>query len=150
VFKISGQYQKEFSTEFKFLFQSNFFDDQLIFVTNLTPEIEFRKFDGDDAWESELAFEATAGLSYRFAPKWYAGLETRYHSEYPDWPDTITREHYAIFLGPNIHYGSEKWWFTLTALPQVFGTPNESERSAFRHLGEHEKLELRFKIGFNF
>jgi hypothetical protein len=151
VFKISGERQNELSVELKLLLQKNFFDDQLVTVLNISPELEYRKFRGASGeWESELALEVTGGAVYRIAPKWYVGLEARYHSEYPDWPTTTNREHWATFLGPVVHYGAERWWFTLTALPQVYGSPQDPERSSHLHLAEHEKFELRLKVGYNF
>lgn len=150
-FKISGQQQDEYSLEMKLILQKNFLDDTLIWATNFTAEPERRKLvHGDGKWENELELEVSSGLSYRFARNWFAGLEARYHSEYPDWTHQFSREHYAIFFGPNIHYGGEKYWWTLTYLPQVVGAPTDDERSSQLHLGEHERREIRFKVGYNF
>ena len=90
----------------------------------------------------------TTGLSYRVASGWFLGVEGRYHSEYPDWTNGLHREHYAFFAGPSIHYGGKKWWVTATYLPQIYGAPHEPGSSL--HLEEHEKRELRLKIGYNF
>jgi len=150
VFKITGERQHEFSLETKLIFQKDFLDDQLIWAINISPELEFRQFSEAQAWESEMALEATNGLSYRFLPKWFAALEARYHSEYPNWPDTNAREHYGVFLGPSLHYGAKRWWWTLTYLPQLFGRPTETSRNDDLHLSEHEKREIRLKLGYNF
>lgn len=150
IFKITGQEQQELSLETKFIVQKNFLEDQLVWAINLTPEFEVRKFDGEETWETEMAFELTSGLSYRLAPKWFGGLEARYHSEYPDWPDSDLREHYAIFAGPTVHYGAERWWWTLTYLPQLTGRPVDDARDEDLHLHEHEKREVRMKLGYNF
>jgi hypothetical protein len=150
IFKISGQKQQEYSLETKLILQKNFLDDQLVWATNLSPEFERRKFDGESEWEKEMSLELSSGLSYRFAPKWYAALEARYHSEYPDWPDHATREHWAVFLGPTLHFGDQKWWFTVTWLPQLRGGPTDPTRSDTLHLEEHEKNEYRLKVGYNF
>ena len=150
MFKISGEKQNQWSLEFKGIFQKNFLDDQLIAVLNITPELETRKFIGSSKWETELELEFTGGLTYRFAPGWYAGVEMRYHSEYPDFVHELKREHWAMFAGPVVHYGAEKWWATLTILPQFYGEPHDPTRSNVLHLGEHEKLEVRLKTGINF
>jgi hypothetical protein len=150
IFKISGQKQDELALETKLLVQKNFLDDQLVWAFNLALGQEFRKFKGEESWESELELEATTGLSYRFAPNWYAGIEGRYHSEYPDFPNTFKREHFAFFGGPNIHYGGQKWWATLTYLPQIYGKPQDNPVTKSLHLAEHEKREIRLKIGYNF
>jgi Family of unknown function (DUF6662) len=148
--KISGEHEDEWELEAKLILQKNFLDDQLIAVLNISPEMEWEKGRGEHETETELPLEFTGGLIYRLAPKWYAGVEARYHSEYPNFPDEITREHWAMFVGPVIHYGAERWWFTLTALPQVYGKPQEEERSHTLHLAEHERFELRLKTGINF
>ena len=155
VFKISGEEQAEWSLEFKFILQKNFLENTLVWVLNVSPEFEVRKFEGSDEWERELAFEVSSAVSYRFAPNWFAGIDTRYHSEYPNYG---AREHYAVFAGPTVHYGAEKWWFTLTVLPQLFGGPTLDDDPAHAghahshggvHLSEHERVEIRTKIGFN-
>src|SRR5207249_2759262 len=96
----------------------NFLQDQLVWAANFTAEPEW-EIEGDER-KKELAFEMTTGLSYRFAPGWFAGLEFRNHREFPNFGH---QEHQASFLGPNIHYGGRSWWSTLTILPQLSGTP---------------------------
>jgi hypothetical protein len=151
IFKIGGQPQNELSLELRIMLQKNFLDDQLITVLNINPEVEYRKLKSESGgWENEFALEFTGGAAYRIAPNWYAGLEARYHSEYPNFTHGFDREHWAVFVGPVIHYGAERWWWTLTLLPQVYGKPHDNERSGTLHLGEHEKFELRLKVGYNF
>ena len=148
-FKISGEKQDEYSLETKLILQKNFLDDTLLWATNLTLEAERRKFKGaGQSWEDELEIEVTSGLSYRFASNWWAGAEMRYHSEYPDWRKEFKREHYAIFLGPNIHWGGERYWATLTYMDNIVGAPHAEDR--IEHLAEHERREIRLKLGYNF
>ena len=150
-FKVTGQDMSQYSLEMKLIAQKNFFDDTLVWATNLTTEFERRKVSSPgESWGNEMELEVTTGLSYRFAPKWFAGVEGRYHSEYPDWNNHFKREHYAVFFGPNIHYGGEKFWWTATYLPQMYGGPRDLSRDETLHLGEHERRELRFKLGYNF
>lgn len=154
--KVSGEKNREFELENKLILQKNFLDDRLIWIGNLTAEMEFERDKEVDELtgaiehenETELALEATTGLSYRVAPNWFLGVEGRYHSEYPDFPDKFDREHYAFFAGPTIHYGGKKWWLTATWLPQIGGSPRAPGRNL--HLEEHEERELRLKIGYNF
>jgi hypothetical protein len=145
IFKISGEEQEEYSLELKTLLQKNFFDNLMAVVLNINLEHEVRRFKDNTHWEKELAAEATGGVSYRFIPNWFGGVEARYHSEYPDYGK---REHWAVFLGPNVHYGAERWWFTFTVLPQFMGGPREEGQRD--HLQEHEKGEYRLKVGYNF
>ena len=148
--KGSGRLQDQWSMEVKAMFQKNFLDDQLIAVLNISPEFEVGKKKGERHWENELAFEVTSGLTYRVAPKWYVGFETRYDSTYEGFPAETDRSAWAFYVGPAVHYDAERWWVTMTALPQVGGAPNNGTRSAALNLDEYEKFELRIKTGFDF
>ncbi|HSQ98920.1 MAG TPA: DUF6662 family protein [Sphingomicrobium sp.] len=155
IHSVEGEKGTEYELELKAIAQKNFLDDRLIWAANLTLEPEWERgsaqgpIDGavDRIWAKELKLEASSGLSYRFAPGWYAGIEGRYASVYPDWTHGLHRETYAVFAGPSVHYGSGKWWFTATYLPQLFGSPSPGRSLA---LDEYEKRELRLKIGYNF
>jgi Family of unknown function (DUF6662) len=148
IHKITGERMNQFGLETKLILQKNFFDDQLALAYNLTVEPEWTKFKASGEREKELELEHTVGPSYRFLPNWFAGVEGRYHSEYPDFK---AREHSAYFLGPNIHYGAEKWWLTFAFLPQVWGHPHTPGRSGSGlHFGEHERYEFRLKLAYVF
>ncbi|MGB8170083.1 MAG: DUF6662 family protein [Chthoniobacteraceae bacterium] len=149
--KISGEKITEWELETKIIVQKNFFDDQLITTLNLTGEFEWeraRPSHGEE-FNGEMIAEITGGISYRIAPKWYVGVEGRYHTEFPNM-DVNKQEHWAIFAGPVVHYGTERWWATLTWLPQITGWPNDPERSNNLHFEEHERNEIRLKVGYNF
>ena len=146
--KISGERVNGFGLESKLILQKNFFDDQLALAYNLTLEPEWKKFKASGEHEKELELEQSLGASYRFLPHWFAGVEGRYHAVYPEFKG---RENDAYFLGPNIHYAAERWWFTFTFLPQISGNPRIAGRNSNgRQLSENERYEYRFKIAFNF
>jgi hypothetical protein len=155
IHSVEGEKGTEYELELKAILQKNFLDDRLIWAANLTFEPEWEKEKEVDEnsgaieteWEKELKLEASTGLSYRVAPGWYAGIEGRYASVYPDWTHGLHRETYAVFAGPAIHYGGKKWWATLSYQPQLFGSPSQGRSRA---LDEYEKRELRLKIGYNF
>jgi hypothetical protein len=142
--KVGGERVDELELETKLILQKNFLDDTLAWALNVSPEFEW-EFPNGESSESEFVLEVTTGLSYRFAPNWYAGLELRYHTEFPEYE---FQEHQAVFLGPNLHYGGKRWWATLTVLPQIWGEPNEG--GSHRHFEEHEAVEVRLKVGYNF
>jgi hypothetical protein len=148
--KESGKHEDALSIEVKALFQKNFLEDTLIAVLNVSPEYEWAKGKGIEHWENELELEVTGGLTYRVAPRWYAGVESRYTSEYPNFPDESHREFWGVFVGPALHYATTRWWATVTALPQVYGQPHDGDRSHTLHLDDLEAFELRIKMGFNF
>ena len=155
IHSVEGEKRTQYELELKAILQKNFLNDRLIWAANLTFEPEWEKEKEVDEttglteveWEKELELEVSTGLSYRFAPGWFAGVEGRYASVYPDWTDGLHRETYAVFAGPAIHFGGKKWWATLSYQPQLFGSP--SPRGS-RALDEYEKRELRLKIGYNF
>jgi hypothetical protein len=147
IFKVTGQRMRQFDLEMKLILQKDFLDGQLVTAANLTVEPEWRRFRGDDELQREAEIEVTAAASYRVAPKWFLGVDTRVHTEHPDFG---AREHWAVFAGPTLHYGGQKFWFTATWLPQLKGGPIDQERDDRLHLMEHEKNEYRVKIGYNF
>ena len=150
-----GEKGNELELEFKAIVQKNFLDDRLIWAANFTFEPEWEKEKEvdevtgltDSEWEKELKLEASTGVTYRVANGWYAGVEGRYASVYPDWTNGLHRETYAVFAGPVIHYGGKKWWATLSYQPQLFGGPSPV---GSRALDEYEKREIRLKLGYNF
>jgi hypothetical protein len=85
---------------------------------------------------------------------WFAGFEFRNHMEFVDM-NLGNQEHSAFFVGPSVHYASEKYWWTLTALPQVSGWPRNLGTGADGrtiadsndHLAQHEKFEIRLRFG---
>lgn len=132
---------EELELEEKLVLQHNF-GDRWVLVANIILEEEW-EFESDQT-EEEFALELTAGLSYRLNDRWAVGLEARNHREYPDYDE---EEHSAWFLGPNLHYGSSRWWATLTVLPQIFGDPDTDDGL---QLEEHERVEVRLIAGVNF
>jgi hypothetical protein len=154
IHKVSGEKGTEYELELKAILQKNFLDDRLIWATNFTFEPEWEKEvevdpvtgDVEKEWEKELKLEVSTGLSYRIAPRWFAGIEGRYSSVYPHWTEGLHRETYAVSAGPTIHYAGKKWWATLTYLPQLFGSPSPNRSLA---LDEFEKRELRLLVGLN-
>ncbi|HEX6828952.1 MAG TPA: DUF6662 family protein [Burkholderiales bacterium] len=144
--KISGESNREWEFETKLLLQKNFMEDQLIWAGNVILEVAREHAAGEEA-ELELKGSLVTGLSYRFAPGWYGGLEARYESI---WPGEGQREAWALFLGPTLHYGAKSWWATLTWLPQVSGKPHDDALSSSLTLEEFEKNEIRLRVGFPF
>ena len=148
--KISGEKVLEWELETKLILQKDFLDDQLITVLNLTSEFEWHRPRpaGGESYDGEMVWEATGGICYRVAPHWFVGVEARYHTEFPNM-DLHNQESRAFLAGPAVHYGGERWWATLTWLPQITGSPH-TERSDRLDLAEHERHEIRLKVGYNF
>ncbi|MBX7231359.1 MAG: hypothetical protein K1X29_04645 [Bdellovibrionales bacterium] len=150
--RITGEDSIERAVETRLILQKNFWGDTLLTVANLMLEPEWEKEDGMTV--QELWAEWTLGASYRIKSNWFAGLEFRNHMEFPDM-NLNKREHSAYFFGPTVHYANEHYWWTITVLPQVGGTPRHlgigsdghDISSSYAHLGQHEAMEVRFKFG---
>jgi len=151
--------------ELRAIVQKNFLDDRLVLAGNFW--VEFEREAGsnlvvpgsadipDGAKVAATMAEFDLGASWRFAPNWSVGLEFRNHNEYEGW--TLShghQEHTAFFLGPNIHYGAERWFFTLSVLRQLGAVPFNDEQRAEMKGGllfgdEHTAWDgLRLKIGY--
>lgn len=148
-------------------FQKNFIDDTLVFVFN--PKIEFERRKGPDVLEEEISLDFSAGVSYRFAPKWFAGLEFRHQSDYLSPQDTTTGEfeegvkpssfdlsnfqlgdqyQHGNYFGPTVHYADKSWWATAGVLVQVSGGGGEGNGG--KNYDEHEKVHVGLTFGYEF
>jgi hypothetical protein len=155
----SGQDKNTLSLEQKVLLQKYFLDGQLITVANFGIEATRadRKqiadlpegFDWPTDPEMEIELDVGAGVSYRFAPNWFAGIEALYAQENET---EVGLERWSFQAGPALHYGGAKWWGTFTYLPQIQGGGEKYEGQTERslHLIEKTKYEARLKFGVNF
>jgi hypothetical protein len=67
-------------------------------------------------------------------------------------PEYEEFEHSAFFLGPVVSYRHEKWWATLTVLPQIYGKNYDGnpDNNKGLVLDEHERVNIRLLFGFSF
>jgi uncharacterized protein DUF6662 len=143
-----GSRHQEIELEGKLILEKHWLDDALVGAFNYTLEPEWEKANGDSGFGVHLKMEGSTGLAYRIAPRWYAGLETRVQTQFKD-GDLNRSEFVAAFAGPALHYGSQRWWATLTVLPQIWGWPDSRGKGGLT-LNDHERLEVRLKVGYNF
>jgi uncharacterized protein DUF6662 len=134
----------ELELEEKLIFQKFFGpEERWNAVFNVIAEQEW-EYEADETGE-ESVLEFTAGVSYRLNRNWALGLEARHHRVYEGmYSDELAN---AWFVGPNVHYGTGKWWGTLTVLPQVAGDPDTRWGL---ELDEHTRIEVRLIAGYNF
>ncbi|WP_353432906.1 DUF6662 family protein [Polynucleobacter sp. MWH-UH23A] len=136
--------------EARLLLQSNFIDDKLITAANIVVANEQLKFaPSGNAPESMLDF--LVGASYRFAPKWFGGVEARFHNDYSSY-NLQNQTQKATFVGPNLHYASKDWWFTAAWRYQLKGGTcmgaGTAECSNARVWDSHGLNEFIVKVGF--
>lgn len=155
----SGQDKRKLSATTELLLQKYFLDDQLVTVANLGLESTYARrgaienlpagFEWTTDPEMEVEFRAGVGLAYRFAPRWFAGVETFYETEFET---EVGQERWSWHAGPSLHYGDRNWWATLTWLPQLRGGgetyPGQADTDL--HLIEKTEQEIRLKLGYNF
>ena len=112
---------------------------------NLTHATEWT----DDFHTTEGEVEVSFGITRRLNSQWSVGLEARDHNELPDYS---TWENTAFYLGPVVTYQQERWWATLTVMPQIFGANFEENVDNNHHfeLEGHERVNVRFIFGVSF
>jgi hypothetical protein len=158
--KHSGFGKNKLTIETHLLAQKYFLDGQLIWVGNLGLESTRARrkpiagIDDEDLWpttpEMEVALLAGTGLSYRFAPNWFASAEVFYEMEHET---NAAPERWFVQAGPSLHYGGKSWWATLSWLPQIRGNGKEEvvgQTDHNLHLIEGTKQEVRLKVGLEF
>lgn len=148
---ITGEKGYGWELEGKVIFQKPYMDGQLQWVSNI--ELEAESWKAKDASDTEYAIAPRfrTGVSYRFAPKWYIGAEGWVDAELLKPADgSWEYDHWDLFAGPSVHYGDKRWWATLTWAEQIAGSDESDDNSTGLHLADHEKYEVRLKVGYNF
>ena len=99
--------------------------------------------------EKEGVVDLTAGVTRNIGKHWSLGLELRDHNEIPEYK---TWENTALFVGPVASYRAERWWITMTVLPQIFGKNfgGEPDGRSNLELEGHEKINVRLIAGISF
>src|ERR1051325_3056202 len=111
---------------------------------NLTHAVEWE----DNLHALEGEFGASFGIARTFGKKWSVGVEALSVTKVPDYKEFETT---AIYLGPVVSYRSEKWWATMTVMPQVFGRNWEGVNDGAHNLDlvHNERVNIRLLIGFD-
>lgn len=143
---------REFET--RVILQKNFLDDRLIVASNLTFAPELRQHVAPPKNETDV--NASLGVSYRFAPSWSAGWEMQYEREIYD-VALFAPNHQitdAVYTGPTIHYGGERFFVTLTGWEQLPLAHDYAGLGIIKHGRDYdvdfEKFRVRLKVGVYF
>jgi opacity protein-like surface antigen len=144
---VAGIGQEEIDIQPEILLHKNFFDDTLIFHVNAGVKLAWGKKPAEE-YDYELTLLGGAGVAYRFAPNWFVGVEGHWRSEYPEF-DLGFHEHTAVFVGPSLHYGAQRWWATASYGYQVYGKGIDEPDNG-KTFAEEARNEFRLKVGFNF
>jgi len=92
---------------------------------NLKVEQEFEKEKPENEWETEYVLNPLLGIGYHFNRKFAAGIEYSGAVEF----ENAEASPYTQFLGPSFSVGTEKFFWTFTAQPQL---TDEDEEFDFR------------------
>ena len=171
-YRLDGSNIDQDSFTFTVFGQKNFLDDTLTTVLNVKTEFERRNSEpGADevVLEEEIAFDISAGIAYRVAPKWFVGLEYRHQSDYlsprvdGEYEEGLERsrfdlDHFSIgsqhqkgnYMGPTVHYAEKNWWVTAGILWQIHGggRAEGDANSHGRNWDEHEERHIGFSLGY--
>jgi hypothetical protein len=112
---------------------------------NLTHATEWENNFNETEGEVEVSFGLTRNLNSR----WSIGFEARDHNELPEYKEW---ENTAFYLGPVANYRLNRWWATLSVMPQLFGANFTGNVDGNQHLEleGHELLNIRLITGFSF
>ena len=144
---VDGLLEHELLVGAMLIYQHNFRDDTVVFSANAGFDFTWGKMPAEQ-YDHELLLDGLLGLSYRFAPGWFIGAETRIHAEFPNF-DLSTHEHSVVFAGPSLHYAAQRWWATASWAYQMWGN-GVDEPIHHKTYAEEVRNEYRLKIGFNF
>lgn len=145
--EVGGLLEHEIYVAPDIILQKNFLDDTLITELNFGGEWAWGK-DPAEQYYKEWSMQGGVGISYRFAPNWFIGVEGHARSEWPLF-NFNQFEHAVVYAGPALHYGTERWWATLSYNYQVWGHGvDETSRSST--FAEETKHVVRLKVGINF
>ena len=144
----NGERHQEIELEGKLILEKRWLENKLVGVFNYTLEPEWAKGAEDSGFNVALKMEWSTGLAYEVARHWHLGLETRVQTEFEE-ADLDKSAFVVAFVGPAVHYEGRSWWATLSVMPQVWGWPDKQGTGGL-HLDDHERLEVRLKVGYEF
>jgi hypothetical protein len=136
----------------KAIAQKNFREDTLILAANARVEFGERELSPVTLTRRAVRrTELSLGASYRFRPNWSGAVELRHRRRHVEGGLQRT----ALFLGPSLHYGGERWFCTMTALVRVssrLSRPRPDEFLSGRALlAESARWDgLRLRVGRTF
>lgn len=145
--EVAGLLEHEIFLAPEVIVQKNFLDDTLITELNVGGEWAWGK-DPAEQYYKEFSLQGGVGISYRIAPKWFVGIEGRARSEWPLF-NFNQFEHVTVYAGPTLHYGTERWWATLSWGYQVYGH-GVDEKPRTQTFAEETRHQIRLKVGFDF
>ena len=143
-----GLASHEYDLELKLILDKKI--DRHMLVANLVSEFEYEtemtdengEFEVDN--ELEILPEIDLGYQYLIKDNFGIGLEAVNRNVMKEGE----LEHSALFGGPTVFYGSDRWWLIFNTLPQI--TAIKSENNESLDLNEFQKYEFRLLFAYMF
>jgi len=144
----------ERALEGKLLLQKSFLHDRLVLAANVNLEYVWAHDVAARLWDHETNLELYLGASYRFAPGWFGGAEILNENSYAGHIgfDAAHAQTSAFYIGPALHYASQRWWATLAVYEQLPWAGNPAHLAgAISHglVVGAERLRVRFRLGID-
>jgi hypothetical protein len=105
-------------------------------------------------WENSLhevegEVEGSFGLSRDLTKHFAIGVEVRDVNALPNYDRW---EYTALYAGPVAMYHQDKWWASLSVMPQVYGKNYLGDPDGYHHLvlDEQERVNVRLLFGVSF
>jgi hypothetical protein len=140
----------------KAIAQKNLRDDTVVLAANVRLDSGLRETIPAQAGLPQdrrrvTRLEADLGASYRFRPNWSAAVELRARNRYAGG----RLQDAAVYAGPSVHYGAERWFLTLAALGRIGAhhraQPPGALTSGLTYLAERTRWDgIRLRIGRTF
>jgi hypothetical protein len=134
----------------KAIAQKNFYEDTLVLAANARLEVGEREVSPASLRRlSVRRTEFSLGASYRFRPNWSGAVELRHRRRHVEGG----QENSALVLGPSLHYGGERWFWTLSALARVSSNRRRPDTLASGQalLAENARWDgVRLRLGRTF
>jgi len=158
----------EAALDYRGIAHVTFLDDTVVWATNIAFRQEWQRVTastvnvyaptmpgGPAGWNRASFIEFATGVSVRFTENWFCGFEFRNSNAFAG---SFLQQagSSAFFAGPNLHYGGETMWATLSVLPQLpvakaYSADQQQVRAQGRIYGdEYERVEVRLALGFQF
>ncbi len=136
---------REAELETKLIFDKNL-SKKFIAAFNIVGEYEWEFNPGAEKTSKEFTLEFDLGLAYDVSNNLSFGIEARSHNDFPNGEGL---KHAALFVGPNMSYRTEKWFFyiNLSAAGQAIKKSVNMKNSNLI-LDDHERNNLRLILGF--
>jgi hypothetical protein len=96
--------------------------------------------------------ELGLGASYRFRPNWSAALEVRGRRRYAgSFLGGGRREFAALYAGPSLHYGGQRWFMTLSLLRRLSGRSGDPRSGSLVYAADSADWDgARLRVGRTF